>query len=401
MPTSNSPEPHVSLLHPAVASDARRVDEVAASVVETLTGLLHTRTAVVARWTEQQGWEVIAASDGARLGVLEPEAEVDWGAILDRALAADHHPASDGSRTPANGEVVGVEAWRASLRTAVAVPVSHTDGTIRGAVAVMDRRKVTLTDAQRRLLITLADLLAPAYENPGRDVRVHSRAGGEARANNRLAVAEFAHDLRTPLAVIAGLAGLAQRYAGEAEQSRAAAQAIAANAKRLSAMIDGLLDAEARANGELVEQPSQIDLGALVAEAAAETHHLLAHDEVDITFGGGGLLVSQPHAVRRLLLNLTVNAAKYTARGSISITAQEVAGGAVLVVRDTGRGMSPNEVARFQGAYAKSEDSDGFGLGLSIVSRLCDVLRADVSVESERGVGTCFRVFIPNTQTSA
>ncbi|MDQ4130269.1 MAG: HAMP domain-containing histidine kinase [Actinomycetota bacterium] len=374
------------------------MDEVAASVVETITGLLDTRTVVAARRNEQQGWEVIAASDGARLGVLEPDADVDWGAILDHALGTDRLPGSDTSWTPSSGEVVGVEAWRASLRTVVAVPVRHKDGTILGAVAVMDRRKVPLTGAQRRLLTTLADLLAPAYENPGRgDLLVRSRAGGEDRRNDRHLVAEFAHDLRTPLAVIAGLAGLAQRHAGEAEQSRAAAQAITANAKRLSAMIDGLLDAEARANGELVEQPRQIDLGALVAEVAAETHHLLTHDEVDITFGGGGLLVSQAHAVRRLLLNLTVNAAKYTTRGVISITAQEVDNGAVLVVRDTGRGMSPNEVARFQRAYAKSEDSDGFGLGLSIVRRLCNVIGADVSVESERGVGTSFRVFIPST----
>lgn len=399
MSTSNTAEPRVPLLPPESVSSASRLHAVAASVVQTLNGLLDTRTAVVARRIEE-GWEAIAAIDGAAVGVLETDAEVDWGAILDHALGADRDSQSDRSRGPAKGEVVDVEAWRASLRTLVAVPVRHEDGTLLGAVAVMDRHRATLTDTQHGLLSTFADLLAHAYENLGRDDHVvSSKACDEDRSTSRHMVAEFAHDLRTPLAVIAGLAGLAQRHAGDAEQSRVTAHAIVVNAKRLSAMIDGLLEAEARASGELVEQPREIDLAALVAEVAAETLLLLTHDQVDITFDGAGILVGQAQAVRRLLLNLTVNAAKYTSKGLISITAQEIEGGAVLSVSDTGRGMSPHEVARFQRAYAKSEDSDGFGLGLSIVRRLCSIIGAEIEVESERGVGTSFRVFLPNAVT--
>ncbi len=338
---------------------------------------------------------MIAAIDGAEVGVLDAHGAVDWGAILDRALGADLGRQADLSRGRTAGEVVAVEVWRASLRTVVAVPVRLEDGTLVGAVAALDRNRVVVTPAQHTLLTTLADLLAPAYENAGRGGQLTGAVLEEGGASRHL-VAEFAHDLRTPLAVIAGLASLAQRHAGEAEQARVAAQAIAANAKRLSAMIDGLLDAEARASGELLEQPREIDLGGLVAEVAAEAHHLLTRDEVAIAFGGSGTLVGHTHALRRLLLNLTVNAVKYTSRGVISITAEEVAGGALLVVSDTGRGMSPSEIARFEGAYAKSEDSDGFGLGLSIVRRLGNVIGADISVASERGVGTSFRVFIPS-----
>lgn len=394
-PTSNLAEPHVSLPHPRAASTVRRVDDLAASVVETINGLLDTRTALVARRSER-GWEVIAAIDGAEVGVLDADADVDWGAILDRALGADRGRQSDMSRGRAAGDVVAVEAWRASLRTVVAVPVQVEDGTLVGAVAALDRDRVLVTPAQHGLLTTLADLLAPAYENleRGRQLARSQVFEGGGRASRHL-VAEFAHDLRTPLAVIAGLAALAQRHAGEAEQARVAAQAIVANAKRLSAMLEGLLDAEARASGELLEQPRQIDLGGLVAEVAAEAHHLLTRAEVDIAFGGGGMLLGHTHAVRRLLLNLTVNAVKYTSRGVISISAEEVEGGALLVVSDTGRGMSPSEIARFERAFAKSEDSDGFGLGLSIVRRLGNVIGADISVASQRGVGTSFRVFIP------
>ncbi|MDP8928815.1 MAG: HAMP domain-containing histidine kinase [Actinomycetota bacterium] len=356
---------------------------------------MDTRTALVALRSEQ-GWEVIAAVDGAGVGVLDADTDVDWGAILDRTLGADRGRQSELSLGRAPGEVVAVEAWRASLRTVVAVPVRLEDGTLVGAVAALDRDRVLVTPAHHGLLTTLADLLAHAYENhAGGGPLTRPQASEDGGPVSRHLIAEFAHDLRTPLAVIAGLAGLAQRDDGEAEQSRAAAQAIMANAKRLSAMIDGLLDAEARASGELLEQPRQIDLGGLVAEVAAETHHLLTRDEVDIAFGGAGMLVGYAHAVRRLLLNLTVNAVKYTSRGVISINAEEVEGGALLVVSDTGRGMSPREIARFERAYAKSEDSDGFGLGLTIVRRLGNVIGAEISVDSERGVGTCFRVFIP------
>lgn len=392
MPTSSLSKQNVSPLRGCAASAPRRIHDLAASAVETIDGLLQTGTALVARLTEQ-GWEVLAAVDGA--GVLDAGAEVDWGAILDRALGADHGRHSDllrGKMRPA----VGVAAQRASVRTVLAVPVRLVEGPLVGAIAAMDRDRVFVTPAQHGLLTTLADMLAHALETIGHGDRLTApRLAGEDRAASRHLVAELAHDLRTPLAVIAGLAGLAQHHSGDSEQTRLTAQGIVANAKRLSAMIDGLLDAEARASGELLEQPREIDLGGLVAEVALESRHLLTSDDVEITFGGGGMLLGQAHAVRRLLLNLTVNAVKYTSRGVISISAEEAEGGAHIVVSDTGRGMSRGEVARFERAYEKSDDSDGFGLGLSIVHRLANVIGADVTVESERGVGTCFRVFIP------
>ncbi len=110
--------------------------------------------------------------------------------------------------------------------------------------------------------------------------------------------------------------------------------------------------------------------------------------------------------VRQALLNLLSNACKFTSGGTIALEAsREPAGtdgrGAVVFrVRDTGVGMSPEQVGRLFQPFSQADASTtrrfgGTGLGLTITRRFCQMMGGDVSVESEAGRGTTFLIRLP------
>jgi CheY-like chemotaxis protein/anti-sigma regulatory factor (Ser/Thr protein kinase) len=109
--------------------------------------------------------------------------------------------------------------------------------------------------------------------------------------------------------------------------------------------------------------------------------------------------------VRQVLLNLLSNASKFTERGTISLEAERTADPAgaewlVLRVRDTGIGMTPEQLSRLFEAFSQAEASTasrygGTGLGLAISKRFCEMLGGTIAVSSEQGVGTAFEVRLP------
>jgi signal transduction histidine kinase len=98
-----------------------------------------------------------------------------------------------------------------------------------------------------------------------------------------------------------------------------------------------------------------------------------------------------------VILNLTTNAIKFTGEeGSVEVRADSVAWNAVEIsVRDTGRGIPPENRAQLFQAFQKAQGREGFffapsGLGLSIVRRLLKDMDSELSIESEVGQGTRF-----------
>ncbi|MCA8932590.1 MAG: hypothetical protein KDA49_08995 [Rhodospirillaceae bacterium] len=107
----------------------------------------------------------------------------------------------------------------------------------------------------------------------------------------------------------------------------------------------------------------------------------------------------------RLVSNLTSNAVKYTAQGSVTVTAGAAAGtsanssdgAAVITVEDTGPGMDAQALARFRQAGQKGETSQGEGLGLAIADEIAAELGLVLTVDSTPGAGTRFRIVVPLT----
>jgi len=86
--------------------------------------------------------------------------------------------------------------------------------------------------------------------------------------------------------------------------------------------------------------------------------------------------------------NLIRNAFHFTTRGSVTITIDE----AHIGIRDTGLGIDADQLGAVTQSHVKGEKSQGFGLGLSIVSRLCKRFGWQLFIESEAGKGTEVRI---------
>jgi signal transduction histidine kinase len=108
---------------------------------------------------------------------------------------------------------------------------------------------------------------------------------------------------------------------------------------------------------------------------------------------------------RQVLLNLLSNASKFTENGTITLSAHRVSNGdggenLIFCVRDTGIGMSPQQLDRVFEAFAQAEVSTsskygGTGLGLAITRKFCEIMGGDINVTSTVGKGSAFTVRLP------
>src|SRR6185312_13237564 len=103
---------------------------------------------------------------------------------------------------------------------------------------------------------------------------------------------------------------------------------------------------------------------------------------------------------RQVLLNLLSNASKFTEHGRITLAAERRGDAVVLLVSDTGIGMTPEQMGRLFEPFSQADTSTsrkygGTGLGLAITRRFCELMGGDVSVESDSGRGSTFTVRLP------
>ena len=173
--------------------------------------------------------------------------------------------------------------------------------------------------------------------------------------------------------------------------------------QQLIALINDLLDISRIEAGALDIALGEVSLGSLVHEvremslplAAANNNTILAAVAEDVP-----RVVSDERRLRQVLLNLASNACKFTERGRIVLEAVTDGDGAALRVRDTGCGMTPEQVARLFEPFVQVHPSaahrgKGTGLGLALSRRLVESLGGSISVESEPGRGTQFTVRLP------
>ena len=195
--------------------------------------------------------------------------------------------------------------------------------------------------------------------------------------------ADVSHELRTPLAVIKGAVELLLSRPDLDERTRARLQRIQRAEQQCTDLIGSLLLLSRNERGQ-----GSSDV-AKVAEQLLDSHRAqLGGKPLELRLEGDpGLVVEAPEAALSVALgNLVGNAVKYTPQGEVVVRLQA---DAVQVV-DTGPGLSEEDAARlFQRGYrgTHSGHSQGAGIGLSIVGRLCDLYGWDVSVRPRQDGG--------------
>lgn len=270
----------------------------------------------------------------------------------------------------------------------------------------------------RRTALPIGDML----EASGRiaegdyDVRVDERGPREVRAlvrafntmaarlqadarQRRDLLADISHELRTPITVIQGhLEGLLDGiYPANPEHIAA----ILEETQTLSRVIDDLRMLSYADSGMLPLQREPTNLAALVEESAAafKVQAGAAGVEVDVANEGGLPEIEiDPTRVREVLANLLANALRYTPEGGrIEVLTNMKTGGGYVeaTVRDSGAGISAEDLPHIFDRFYKAADSPGTGLGLAIARSLVAAHGGEISAESEPGVGTTIRFTLP------
>jgi PAS domain S-box-containing protein len=229
----------------------------------------------------------------------------------------------------------------------------------------------------------------------------------ESKAIERLKdefIATVSHELRTPLTAIRGhLELVLDGDAGAVTPLQRDFLGVAAqNADRLRSLIDDLLDVEKIEAGKMRIREEPLDLAAVLGEVAA-TFRLEA-ERKGLVFRGAIadrlMVVGDRDRLIQVFANLVSNAIKYTARGEVGIQAQRREGQVAVTVHDTGAGISPEDRAQLFTKFFRSQDSvvrdaGGTGLGLVIARAIVERHGGRIEVESEKGAGSRFTVWLP------
>jgi signal transduction histidine kinase len=259
-----------------------------------------------------------------------------------------------------------------------------------------------------RVLVERLEQKAAALEAQKLELDAARRQAEQASRAKSEFLAVTSHEIRTPMNGILGavdlLVGTAltpaqQRYVRVAHDSAAA----------LLRLIDDVLDVSRIEAGKFTLTPAVVDLRALIAEAL-ELAAVVVRDKPvrivsEVSPRLDGPVVADPLRLRQLIVNLLHNAAKFTERGTIELTAS-VRGetGATLQVRlsvrDTGVGIAPEQLASIFEPFTQADASStrrhgGSGLGLAIVAELVALMQGQVRVESRPGAGSHFWVDLP------
>ncbi|MDQ3439636.1 MAG: response regulator, partial [Planctomycetota bacterium] len=283
-----------------------------------------------------------------------------------------------------------------------AAPVLEPDGAIREWVGA----HADITDRRR----AEEDLL-------------HAKDAAEVanRAKSQF-LANMSHELRTPLNAVIGYSEMLQEECEDigATQLIPELGRIRAAGKHLLALVNDILDLSKIEAGRMELFLETFDVATAVSDVSVTVQPLVEKNgnTLEVSCGGDvGSMYADLTKVRQALFNLLSNAAKFTKQGTIALEVTrsgnngDASRGAndgratpadfvEFRVRDTGIGMTPEQIARLFEPFMQADASTtreygGTGLGLSITRKFCQMMGGDVIVDSESGKGSTFTIRLP------
>ncbi|HEX8145264.1 MAG TPA: HAMP domain-containing sensor histidine kinase [Pyrinomonadaceae bacterium] len=272
------------------------------------------------------------------------------------------------------------------------------DNAVRTCVFVLVALLISWVDAARQRAIEERDQMIIREREARRAAETANRAKDEF-------LATVTHELRTPLSVIKGWAGMLLQGEVEGEAAHVALETIKRNAGIQQHLIDDLLDISRIANGKMRVDARETDLVPVIEDAigiaalAAQAKDIRLHANYD---WAAGSVFGDPERLQQVFWNLLSNAVKFTPEGGrIEVRLERVDSFARVTVTDTGKGIDPEFLPfvfdRFsQENGATSKRKGGLGLGLSVVRHLVEMHGGTVRAESPGvGLGATFAVTLP------
>jgi len=265
-------------------------------------------------------------------------------------------------------------------------------------VLAHDSRVVAEEESSRQTTLLLREIAAHKKTDAALQ-QAKDAAEAANRAKSRYVVG-LSHELRTPLNAVLGYAQVLERDESIPPQRQNAIRVIKRSADHLSGLIDGLLDISKIEAGKLQVYSNEIHIHDFLDQIVEMFRPQAQAKGVAFEHTRPANL---PHYVRtddkrlrQILVNLLSNALKFTDRGAIRLDVAYRSQVATFTVADSGRGIPEKDLPRifepFQRGSAEHGRMPGLGLGLTITRLLTQTLGGEISVTSEDGKGTEFRV---------
>ncbi len=276
-------------------------------------------------------------------------------------------------------------------RSLLAVPMRTRDKVIGCLEGVNKRDPGGFTDEDISTLVTLAAHAAVAIEN----ARLFEQSD---------LIAEMVHELRTPLAAIKATTHILKRPDLPAERRSEMIDTIARETDRLTRMTTEFLDLARLESGRKQIASLPVDLSDLLSRAVSTVMNQANNRGVlvslEITPPQLSEIAGDPEKLLQVTLNLLTNAIKYNRPGGqVWVSAVQYEDHIRVSVKDTGYGISEENLPRIFERFYRVSDHEGFtqgtGLGLAIAKRIIEGHGGTIGVESEVGVGSTFTFTLP------
>jgi len=302
-------------------------------------------------------------------------------------------------------------------KSLTSIPVSETAAMTRNWVELADYGKPTIRSilhyrapqvlAIGVVLLAFAMLAYLSWKSRSAAIR--------SERDKAIFLAFISHEIRTPMHTVLSSLELLQRSRLTGQQASRANAAISAS-ETLLTLLDDILGYSRLESCKVTLAPQPVELSPW-AQQSVDMVRWRADEKglalvLDVACPPSLTVVIDPVRVRQIVLNLLVNAIKFTSDGSVTLRIDYLpgrhgqSGTLMLQVRDTGIGISPERREHIFDAYWQAEHSphygaNGSGLGLAICRELVELMRGTIAADSTPHVDTTMTVRLPTTATIA
>ncbi|MCF8059275.1 MAG: response regulator [Bacteriovoracaceae bacterium] len=274
-------------------------------------------------------------------------------------------------------------------------------------VYIMDQGKVSQFDSFGKPIRFTGSHLDISYQKDQENqiVEARNKAILAERSKDEF-LATMSHEIRTPLNGVLGMVELLKDTTLNPEQEEML-QTIESSGDALMSLLSDILDISKINSGKMVLEFKDFSLEKLLSDTTSLMKFKALEKNIDLKIKdltkAPLLLNGDIVRIKQVLINLISNSIKFTSEGYVELEADYSEGNIYFTVSDTGIGISTKNQQRLFDEFVQADSSTtrvfgGTGLGLSICKKIINLMKGEISLKSEEGLGTKIKVSIPIKQ---